>query len=209
MADFLKMSFSQKEYTFSHTMAKVSRAHQPALFKIDLRDLVPVCGELSPLFVMGNMSVTAYKQGTLEKIPIRFTVLGDNTRSVLTNDPCKLSSKWDIELNGGSRVKIAGTDTVPFKCTIAIHEEENRQALVNALAFMMLNSLWVSDRARGTFGIVAESVRGEFHFKCKLCPDRQASFLFSQCADGYVCIPSPEPCADDKDYNALRNLTAL
>lgn len=206
---------------FSHTMTKVIRAHQPAMFKIDLSCLIPM-GDCSPLFAIDNMRVTAYKQGTAEEVPVKFTVLNDNKKRVLTNDPCKLSSKWQIDINSGSYVKIAGTSTVPFKRALSVYDEENKQGLVNVLAFMMSNSLWTSDRARGAFDVLLGSSQGEFEFVCELCSEigvacvtkgtsgRPLFFSFPQCAeDGYVCIPSQQPCATDKDYEALRNLLAL
>lgn len=198
-------------------MHKVSQAHQPATFKIDLHGLIPF-GDCSTLFVIDNMSVTAYKQGTLEKIPVKFTVLNDNNKRVLTNDPCKLSSKWQVPINYGS-CKIAGTDTEPFNRTLSVYDDENRQALLNVLTFMMSNSLWTSDGARGAFEVLINATRGEFEFTCDLCseigvacimkgPSGPPSFSFSQCVDSHVCIPSHQPHAD-KEYDALRNLLAL
>lgn len=212
------MSFSQKDYIFSHTMTRVSQPHQPAVFKIELRDLIPF-GDCSALFVIDTMSITAYKQCTLEKIPVKFTVLNDNNKRVLTNDPCKLSSRWPVDINCGSCMKIAGTDTIPFSRTLSVYDEDNRQTLVNVLAFMMSNSLWTSDRAKGAFDILNDSTRGQFEFTCNVCleigvaritkgPGGHPLFTFPRCTDGYVCIPSPQPCAD-KDYEALRCLLAL
>ena len=212
------MSFSQKEYVFSHTMNKLGQAHQPAMFKINLRDIIPF-REYSTLFVIDNMRINAYKQGGLETIPVMFTVVNDNTKRVLTNDPCKLSSEWHVDINGGSYMKIAGTDVVPFKRNPSVYDGEHRQAFANVLAFMMSNSLWASDRARGAFDILIASTRGEFEFTCDMCsgirlacvvkgPSGLQSFNFPQCADSYVCIPSPRPDID-KDYEALRDILAL
>lgn len=151
------MSFGQKEYLFSHTMNRAtSQARQPVMFKIDLRSLIPL-GDCSTLFVIDNMSVTAYKQGTLERIPVRFTVLNDNAKRVLTNDLSKQSSRWQVDVNGRSSLKIAGTDTEPFSRALSTYDEENRQALVNVLAFTMSNSLWASDKARGAFDVLVNS----------------------------------------------------
>lgn len=212
------MSFSQKEYVFTHTMNKVSEAHQPTMFKIDLQGLIPF-GDCSTLFIIDNMTVTAYKQGTFDKIPAKFTVLNDNKTRVLTNDPSKLSSQWNVDINGGSCIKIAGTDTVPFNRTLSVYDDDNRQALINVLAFMMSNSLWASDSAKGALDILVASARGEFQFTCGLCstiglarvimgPSGISSFSFPQCADSYVCIPSHH-LSTDKDYDALRNVLAL
>lgn len=210
------MSFSQKEYIFSHTMTRVTRAHQPVTFKIDLSGLIPFGGS-SSLFFIDSMSVTAYKAGTLERIPVKFTVVTDNKKRVLTNDPCKMSSKWQVD--NDSCMKIAGTDTIPFDHTLSVYDEENRQALINVLTFMMSNSLWASDRARGALDILVDSPREEYEFKCDLCSEiglacitrgasGLASFSFPQCTDSYVCIPSQQPCADN-DYEALRHILAL
>ena len=195
------MSFSQKDYVFSHTMNKLGQAHQPAMFKLNLRDIIP-CGECSTLFVIDNMWIHAYKQGGLETIPVVFTIVNDNTKMVLTNDPCKLSSEWHVDINCGSHMKIAGTDIIPFKRNPSVYDDANRQAVANVLSFMMSNSLWASDRARGAFDILIASTRGEFEFKCDMCsgirhacvgkgPSGLQSFNFPQCADSYVCIPCP------------------
>ena len=193
-------------------MNKVSEAHQPTMFKIDLQGLIPF-GDCSTLFIIDNMTVTAYKQGTLDKIPVKFTVLNDNKTRILTNDPSKLSSQWNVDINGGSCIKIAGTDTVPFNRTLSVYDDDNRQALINVLAFMMSNSLWASDRAKGALDVLVASTRGEFQFICGLCsakgfvsitrgPSGIASFSFPQCADSYVCIPCHQ-LSTDKDYDAL------
>ena len=211
------MSFSQKEYIFSHSMSRVTQAHQPATFKIDLSGLIPSGGGRSPLFLIDSMNVTAYKAGTLERIPVKFTVVTDNKTRTLAHDPCKMSSKWQVD--SGSCMKIAGTDTVPFHHSLSVYDEENRCALINALTFMMSNSLWVSDRARGALHILVDSPRDEYEFRCTLCSEHRLAcisrgidgvdlFSFPQCMDGYVCIPSQQPCADD-DYEALRNILAL
>ncbi len=188
------------------------------MFKIDLKSLIPA-GNSTTLFVIDTLSLAAYKQGTFQKIPSKFTVLNDNNKWLLTNDLDKLSSGWQVDINGRSSVKIAGTDTVPFKRTLPVYDEENRQALVNVLAFMMSNSLWVSDRARGAFEVLESSSQEEFKFTCDLClqsgiacimarPGGLPSFSFPLCEDGLVCIPSHQPFADE-DYEALRNVVAL
>ncbi|KAJ7983728.1 hypothetical protein DPEC_G00373530 [Dallia pectoralis] len=204
------MSFSQKEYIFSQTMTRASQPHQPAMFKIDLRELIPF-SDCSTLFIIDTMSVTAYKQGSSEKVPVKFTVLNETQKRVLTSDPCTFSSNWQVDINGGScKMKIAGTDTVPFRRTLSVYDDENRQALVNVLAFMMSNSLWVSDRARGAFGVLVDSARGEFEFTCDLCseigvacvmkgPTGLPSFSFPQCVDSYACVPCQQPYAAE-DY---------
>ncbi|KAK2836050.1 hypothetical protein Q5P01_016534 [Channa striata] len=125
------MAFCQKEYVFSHIITKDSRAHQPALFQLDLRDLIQPLGECSPMFVIDSMSVTAYKQGTSERIPVKFAVLNASKTRALTNDPCRLSSKWNVELGGLSSVKIAGTDKTPFHRSLSVYDEDNRQAMLN------------------------------------------------------------------------------
>ena len=197
------------------------------MFKIDLQSLIPL-GDCSTLFAIDNMSVTAYKQGTSERIPVRFTVLNDDAKRALTNDPCKQSSRWQVDINGSSSsLKIAGTDTEPFSRALATYDDDNRQALVNVLAFMMSNSLWASDNARGAFDVLVDSTREEFEFKCELClrigtvclmrkgpgggGGGRPSFSFPQCLDTYVCTPAQQqqqPCAD-KDYEALVQVLAL
>lgn len=211
------MSFSRKECLFSHSMTKNTMVSQPVAFKIDLRELIPCCYDYSALFVIENMSVTAYKQSTLEKIPVKFTVLNSNKRRVLTHDPCKISSKWPVDLPRGSHVKIAGTDSTPFCRSPSLWDEESRQALVNILAFMMSDSLWFSDAARGALAILEKSSRGEFNFKCRLCSktglarfregeDGLPSFSLTRCKDDYVCVPSS---TDEEDQVALEKLAGL
>lgn len=199
-------------------MTKYTKASQPAAFKLDLRELIPpCCYDCSALFVIDDMSVTAYKQSTWEKIPVKFTVLNQNKRRVLTDDPCKISSKWQVDLPRGSHVKIAGTDSAPFHRSPPVWDEENRQALVNVLAFMMSDSLWFSDAVRGALAVLENSTRREFQFECRLCletgfarfregKDGLPSFSLTRCKDDYVCVPSS---TGDEDQIALEKLTGL
>ncbi|KAJ7984340.1 hypothetical protein DPEC_G00361510 [Dallia pectoralis] len=68
-----EMTFSQKEYIFSQTMTRASQPHQPAMFKIDLRELIPF-SDCSTLFIIDTMSVTATSK-CLRKVPVKFTAL--------------------------------------------------------------------------------------------------------------------------------------
>ncbi|KAK2825773.1 hypothetical protein Q5P01_019987 [Channa striata] len=81
------MAFCQKEYVFSHIITKDSRAHQPALFQLDLRDLIQPLGECSPMFVIDSMSVTAYKQAGTDKMPFHrsLTVYDEDNRQAMLN----------------------------------------------------------------------------------------------------------------------------
>ena len=200
-------------------MSKTCQPHQPATVKLDLQGIIPF-GDCSNLFTVDNVSVTAYKQGTSEKIPVKFTVLDSNKNRVLTNDPFTLSSKWQVEgINRGHSIKIAGTDTEPFSRTLSMHKDENRLALLNVLRFMMSNSLWTSERAIGALDVLVATAREAFAFTCDMCsetgvarvtkgPSGHPVFSFPQCADSYVCIPSGESCVDE-DNDALRNILAL
>ena len=213
------MSFSQSEYVVSHTMTNASKPHQPVILKVDLCGLISI-GECSTLFVVDKMNLTAYKQGTVEKIPVKFAIVNNTDNRILTNEPGRLSSKWNVNIDCGSRMKIAGTDTEPFHRALPVYDEENRQALINVLAFMMSESLWASDKAQGAFDLLVESTRGEYEFTCQRClqigiacvkkepPSELPAFSFPSCVDGYVCIPSPQALAD-KEYDALRNLLTL
>lgn len=212
------MAFSQKEYIFSHNMTTSTLPNQPVMFRIDLSDLIPP-REYSPLFVIDSMSMTGYKQGTCEKIPVKFTVLNGTKKRIVTNDPNKLSCKWELDLKCASTVKIAGTDKIPFKRTISVYEEDNRQGLLNILGFMMSNSLWVSEKSRGAMDILVKSKREDFGFTCDMCSEvgmvhiKKGSgglpaFSFPQCVDGYVCMPA-EGHALDKDSSAVTDLLTL
>lgn len=213
------MSFSQNDYIVAHTMTNASKPHQPVILKVDLRGLISL-GGCSSLFVVDRMNLTAYKQSSVERIPVKFAIVNDTDKRILTNDLGKLSSKWNVNIDCGSHLKIAGTDTEPFNRTLPVYDEENRQALINVLAFMMSDSLWASDQARGAFDVLVESTRGEYVFTCQRCsqfgvacikkvdPRDPPSFSLQSCVDGYVCIPSQQAFAD-KDYDALRNLLIL
>lgn len=149
------MAFSQKTYIFSHTITKSSAANQPVVFPIDLRDLIPPFGKCSPMFAIESMSIHVHKQDTSERIPVKFTVLNDAKTRVATNDPSRFSSKWDVDVCGASSVKIAGTDETPFRRVLLVYDEDNRQALLNVLAFMMSpDSVRTADRARCSFNIL-------------------------------------------------------
>ncbi|KAG7326078.1 hypothetical protein KOW79_011003 [Hemibagrus wyckioides] len=145
------MSFSQKEYIFSQTITKVTDAHQPVVFKIDLSELLSA-GQHSPLFVIDSMSVTAYKRGTLERILVKFSVIRDTKKRVLTNDPWKLSSKWLTGINSDSAgVKIAGTDTIPFNRSLARSRDSPGPSEENSNSHCMDGAVCVIpvDRAYG------------------------------------------------------------
>ncbi|KAK2812507.1 hypothetical protein Q5P01_000007 [Channa striata] len=147
-----------------------SRAHQPALFQLDLRDLIQPLGECSPMFVIDSMSVTAYKQGTSERIPVKFAVLNASKTRALTNDPCRLSSKWNVELGGLSSVKIAGTDKMPFHRSLSVYDEDNRQAMLNVLTFMTTEGLRASDDAKGSLDLLgAQCSNKDFVVDCERC----------------------------------------
>lgn len=189
------MSFTQKDYVVSHTLSTISLPYQPAMFKLDLSALVPF-GDHSSLFLIERMSLTAYKRGTCTRIPVKFTVLNHNKTRVITNDPCKMSSDWRLECGS---YKIAGTDNVPFTRTVAVHEDDNRQALLNAMTFMMSGSLRASQNAKRAFQGLG-SMRGEYKFTCDMCSQPRAatvihgttgpmSFVFPECETGDMCIP--------------------
>lgn len=195
------MAFCQKEYVFSHIITKDSRAHQPALFQLDLRDLIQPLGECSPMFVIDSMSVTAYKQGTSERIPVKFAVLNASKTRALTNDPCRLSSKWNVELGGLSSVKIAGTDKTPFHRSLSVYDEDNRQAMLNVLTFMTTEGLRASDDAKGSLDLLgAQCSNKDFVVDCERCGIESSARVVGSdtgnptlrlclCTDGYVCVP--------------------
>lgn len=213
-----RMSFSQKEYIVSHAMTKETQASQPAVFKLDLSGLIPF-GRYSTLFVVDKVNLTAYTRGTLEKVPVKFTVLDGARKRVLTNDPCGLSSTWRVETERGSPVKIAGTENHPFNRTPAVYEEENRTALLNVLRFMMSTGLRTADRARGAFDVLVKATRGEIRYTCERCleiasagivkgPSGISHFTFTRCADDDACVPCSISYVD-KDYEALATLLPL
>ncbi|KAF0029325.1 hypothetical protein F2P81_018430 [Scophthalmus maximus] len=205
------MAFSQKDYIFSHTITKDSRAHQPVVFPINLRDLR--LGECSPMFVIDSMSVTAYKRDTLERISAKFAVLNATKTRALTNDPCKLSLQWNVELGGSSSVKIAGTDGTPFHRSLPVYNEDSRQALLNALTFMMTESLRASEEAKGSLELIkAECSSKDFVVNCersgiestaRVSVDNpgQPMLHLCLCTDGYLCVPrradAKRKCTED------------
>ncbi|KAK2844054.1 hypothetical protein Q5P01_010713 [Channa striata] len=77
-------------------------------------------------------------------------VLNASKTRALTNNPCRLSSKWNVELGGLSSVKIAGTDKTPFHRSLTVYDEDNRQAMLNVLTFMTTEGLRASEDAKGS-----------------------------------------------------------
>nr|BBA49172.1 hypothetical protein [Oryzias latipes] len=196
------MAFSQKTYVFCHDVAKDSVSKQPLLFAVDLRDLISPFEGCSPMFVIEQMSLRAYKRDTFERIPAKFAVLNYAKSRVVTNDPSRLSSAWEVELNGKDvRIRAAGTDTDPFCRTPSTHDDDNRQALLNVLAFMMSGGVRASDGARRSLDAMKGCLSSEhFTYACELCKGQcEATVIVTQpgypslslplCVDGYVCVP--------------------
>lgn len=216
------MAFSQKTYVFSHTITKSSAANQPVVFPIDIRDIIPPFGKYSPMFVIESMSVQAHKQDTSERIPVRFTVLNDAKTRIVTNDPARFSSKWDVDVCGASSVKIAGTDETPFRRMLSVYDEDNRQALMNVLAFMMSpDSVQTADRARSSLDTLKAqcAYSRDFNMTCELCRREsvaqvvvrddpgQPALRVPLCEDGYVCVP--ERADPHREAQTHRGLIAL
>lgn len=223
------MAFSHTDYVFSHTMKNQTDANQPAVFTVDLADLIQLAGH-SALFTIDSMTVTAYSQGDWKKVPVKFAVLNGNKTRVITYDPNRHSSKWLVDLgaqeasgvnkdhsDGRRCVKIAGTDREPFSRALSVYEDENKQAALNVLRFMMSESLWVADKARGALDILMASAANEFNVHCDLCGRRSvvytqndsgSSFAFPECEDTYVCMPSARN-VQDRTYRALCDIMTL
>lgn len=212
------MAFSHKDYVFSHTITKDSKSHQPVIFKLDMSDLIVPFNGHSSIFTIDTMTVNAYKRETAEKIPVKFAVLNDNKTRVLTNDVQKLSSRWKVDPS--LSVKVAGTDSQPFKRTLSVYDETNRQSTLNALVFMMSNSLWVADNVTGALECLTRTTRNEFNIKCEVCSQlgvvsitrgdlsEVSEFHFPPCRDELVCVPSQQRQVDS-DYEALSRIITL
>lgn len=226
------MAFSHSDYTFSHVMKTTTDTSRPVVFSVDLTDLIQRDGH-SALFSIDSMTLTAYRQGTWDKVPVKFAMLNGNMTRVITYDPTKLSSKWsvDLGLNDNSvsykdhcdelRVNIAGLENEPFHRTMPIYAEENKQGAFNVLGFMMSRSLWVADKARGALDVLMTAKVPEFTVHCNMCGQRRVvriqqkgsdvsdSFLvFPLCADGHVCTPLSGTSVD-RAYHALCDIMAL
>lgn len=226
------MAFSHSDYTFSHVMKSTTDTSRPVVFSVDLMDLIHQDGH-SALFSIDSMTITAYRQGSWDKVPVKFALLNGNKTRVITYDPTKLSSKWsvDLGLNDNSvsykdhrdqlSVNIAWLENEPFNRTMPIYADENKQAALNVLGFMMSQSLWVADKARGALDVVMTSKVPEFTMHCNLCRQQRAvrirqkgsdtfdSFLsFPLCGDGYVCAPLSGTPAD-RAYRAVCDIMAL
>lgn len=197
------MAFEQTIYTISHTVSKDLDQYQPVIFQVDLSELV-TRGGTSALFVIENVRLNGYRQPDMGKIPVRFSVFNTTRERILTHDPCKRSSKWQVDSSYGSYLKIAGTNTFPFSRNHPIHEDESRQALLNIFSFMMSKSLWTTYRARGVWEDIISSGITQFDITCEFCsypgrvsvteasPGCVASFSFPECKDGYACVPTTE-----------------
>lgn len=215
------MAFSHKEYVFSHTVTKDSKSHQPVIFKLDMSDLIVPFSGHSSVFTIDTLTVSAYKRDTAQKIPVKFAVLNDNKTRVLTNDIQKLSSKWQVDHN--LNVNVAGTDSQPFKRTLSIYDEANRQSTLNTLAYMMSNSLWVADGAAEALERLRRSTINEFSVKCDVCSQlgvvsitrgdhgEVSEFYFPPCGDEPVCVPCipSQQRQADSDYDALFRIATL
>ncbi|MEQ2209820.1 hypothetical protein XENOCAPTIV_004469 [Xenoophorus captivus] len=76
---------------------------------------------------------------------------------ILTNEPYKLSSKWQVDSCYSLCLKIAGMDTLPFSHNHPIHKDKSREALINVLPFMLSKSLWTAYQARGAWDKIMSS----------------------------------------------------
>lgn len=226
------MAFSHSDYTFSHVMKSTTDTSRPVVFSVDLTDLIHQDGH-SALFYIDSMTITAYRQGSWDKMPVKFALLNGNKTRAITFDPTRLSSKWSVDLGLDDdsvsykdhrdqfRVTIAGLENEPFNHTMPIYADENKQAALNVLGFMMSQSLWVADKARGALDVVMTSTVPEFTVHCNLCRQQRAvrirqkgsdvydSFLsFPLCGDDCVCTPLSGTSADPA-YRAVCDIMAL
>lgn len=227
------MAFSHSTYNFSHPIKNTTDTSNPVLFSLDLSELITQDGH-SALFTVDSMAITAYKQGTWEKMPVKFALMNGNTTRVITHEPSGMSSKWHVDLNLGSQentshkdhrdqlsVPMAGFENEPFNRSLPIYSEDNKYATLNMLAFMMSQSLWVSDKARGALDALMESRTAEISCFCNGCRrDRvlrvhrkdadvhNTCISFPVCQDGYVCTPMIGNSTDET-YRALCDMMAL
>lgn len=222
------MAFSHSDYTFSHIMKNTADTSSPMVFSVDLTDLIRPDGH-STLFSIDTMSITAYRQGSWDKMPVKFAVLNGNKTRVITYDPTKLSSKWSVDLGlhdntvsykdycDRLNVTIAGLDTEPFNRTTAIHADENKQAACNVLRFMMSQSLWAADKARGALDVVMTAQVPDYAVQCTTCRQQRVvhirrqgeeSLSFPLCTDNCVCLPLSTTSVDP-GHRAVCDIMAL
>lgn len=209
------MAFAHKTYTLSHLITKDVAANQAIMVPVDLSDII-INGSRSTLFTVDGVSLTAYKRGTYERIPIKFAALNAEASKVITHDVFKISSRWTVDTPRLSAIQIAGTETVPYTRTFRIHDEQARLATVNLLGFAMSSGPWYIRDVKRNLAVISSSKWTEFNFVCAKCSNRTAVtvdrnaklepglFTFPLCAvDNQLCTLSS---AGDDDHRALRTI---
>lgn len=154
------------------------------------------------MFVIEQMSLQAHKSDTFERIPAKFAVLNYTKSRVVTNEPSRLSSPWKVQLNREDvSIRAAGTDTHPFCRTPSTHDDDNRQALLNVLDYLMTGNVQASDGARRSLEAMKGCLSTEhFAYTCEQCKgESEAAVIAYQpgypslslplCVDGLVCVP--------------------
>ncbi|KAK7878299.1 hypothetical protein WMY93_031118 [Mugilogobius chulae] len=160
-----------------------------------------------------------YKKNTCETIPVKFTILNQSEKRILTREPGNHSSLWDIVSTSHQSVSvnIAGTDVNPFRRSNSFHDAKGRLAVLNALDFMSSSSLFTAYAARGSLEVILGSKSSIFEFDCEFCTGTRVAFkesckepimTFPCCSDGNACVPAMVPDSDS-DGVAFKNVMAL
>ncbi|KAK2847552.1 hypothetical protein Q5P01_010551 [Channa striata] len=107
----------------------------------------------------------------VSKASVKATYLLNASKTrALTNDPCRLSLKWNVELGDLSSVMIVGTDKTPFHRSLTVYDDDNRKAMLNVQTFMTTESLRASDDAKGSLDLLrAQCSNKDFVVNCEQC----------------------------------------
>lgn len=209
------MAFTQKTFTLSHVITKEVAANQAIMIPVDLSDLI-TADSRSTLFTVDGVSLTAYKRGTCERIPVKYAALNAGSTRVISHDVFKLSSPWPVDNPRLSAIQIAGTDTEPYARTLCVHDKRARVAMLNLLGFAMTSGLWGLRNIKRGLDDILTSRATEFAYVCKKCfnqtaltVDRNTTlFKIPLChKDNQPCTPSPPAAGDETTtYSAVYRL---
>lgn len=198
------MSLGSKRLVFSYNVKAATSndtlASERIIVKLNLKELIPADG-YSPLIAIETLKLAVYDEDC-NVVPVKFSILNATMNKHLTQDPCVASSIWSPDpgpmLN---RTKVAGTELSPYRRTLTVTEEENRQAVLNILSFMMSTSVQAATAAMASKSCL-EEVTGPnvklrtTEFQCAMClRERTASvkedlqFGMPCCHNGLICAP--------------------
>ena len=191
------MSFETKKHIFSYNFKDANTlASQRSIIRLNLKELIPNDG-CSPLVAIETVKIKVYDKDC-NIVPVKFSVLNATLNKSLTQDPCVVSCTWSPDPNLLlKRTKVAGTELSPYKRTLTVTEEENRQAILNVLAFMMSANMQERMASKSCLEeVTGPSDLRTTEFQCAECRRlRTASvkedlqFSMPCCHDGLICTP--------------------